>query len=88
MGRTTIHEKNGVRLDKVVNDDGSTHWEVWKDGGQVNGNFSEYDAETEYNDLVDDRDVKEVPFTGPDPDKSENTPPINPHKPPEPPEPQ
>ncbi|MBU2766210.1 hypothetical protein HAP94_08370 [Acidithiobacillus ferrivorans] len=56
MTSETVRNKKGVEIRKVTNEDGYTHWEVWKDGVQINGPFSEGDAERAYNDLVDDSD--------------------------------
>ena len=53
MTSETVRNKNGVEIRKVTTEDGDTHWEVWKDGAQINGPFSEGDAERTYNDLVD-----------------------------------
>lgn len=56
MSSETVRSKNGVEIRKVTNEDGETHWEVWKDGVQIKGPCSEKDAERTYNDLVDESD--------------------------------
>ena len=61
MTRTTIREKDGIRIDKVTDEAGHTHWEVWKNGTQINGPFSsEVDADETYNNLVSEGDAERI----------------------------
>jgi acyl-CoA-binding protein len=51
--KTEIFKQNGVAILKVTDEAGNTHWEVWYNGEQINGNFkSEYDATSEYVKLI------------------------------------